>query len=92
CILEDPAGIFEEIARNIRAAYEEGVIHADLSEFNVMLDGDRVVLIDWPQWVSPDHPNAMEILARDLENITKYFQRKYSLRVDPREVLEGILT
>jgi RIO kinase 2 len=92
CILEDPEGVFEEILRNIRVAYEVGVIHADLSEFNVMLDGDRVVLIDWPQWVSPDHPNAMEILARDLENITKYFQRKYSLRVDPREVLEGIRT
>lgn len=92
CRLEDPRAILDEILNNILAAYKAGVIHADLSEFNVMLDGDRVVLIDWPQWISPDHPNAREILGRDLENITKYFQRKYSLRVDPREVLEGIRT
>jgi RIO kinase 2 len=62
-----------------------GVIHADLSEFNVMIDGRDVVLIDWPQWIDPDHPNADQVLARDVENILRYFSRKYGIDADSTE-------
>jgi RIO kinase 2 len=36
-----------------------------------------VTLFDWPQAVPADHENAMEFLARDVDNIVGYFQRKY---------------
>ncbi|MCU0632299.1 MAG: serine/threonine protein phosphatase [Methanolinea sp.] len=82
CHLQDPAFTMEAILTSVSLAYTLGVIHADLSEYNVMIDGDEVVLIDWPQWIAPDHPNAGEILARDVGNILRYFKRKYKIERD----------
>ncbi|MDD1706501.1 MAG: serine/threonine protein phosphatase [Methanoregulaceae archaeon] len=77
CSLESPGDILREIIENIRLAYDAGIIHSDLSEYNVMHDGYRCYIIDWPQWVGTDHPNAEELLMRDLGNITRYFSRRY---------------
>jgi RIO kinase 2 len=90
CTLERPGEVFTEIIDNVRKAYLEGVIHADLSEYNVMHDGSRVYLIDWPQWISTDHPNARELLERDIGNVTRYFNRRYHLEVKSREALEAV--
>lgn len=81
CSLEDPRDVLLEIIENVGKAYELGVIHSDLSEYNVMHDGFRCYLIDWPQWVSTDHTNAEELLTRDLENITRYFSRRYRVEI-----------
>ena len=77
--LADPEMILDEILDNVREAYHLGIVHGDLSEFNVMVDEGQCWLIDWPQWVETAHPNAGEILARDIENILQYFKRKYGL-------------
>ena len=79
CTLDDPPGMLDAILLQVREAYRLGVIHADLSEFNVMVDGDRCFLIDWPQWMEAAHPNAGEILERDLRVIILYFARKYGI-------------
>jgi RIO kinase 2 len=91
CRLEDPAPVFERVVELVRAAYRHGAIHNDLSEFNVMLDGERVVLIDWPQWIPPDHPNAHAVLRNDLGNIVGYFARKYRVVRDLDEVVESVV-
>jgi len=80
CALESPRDILLEIIENARLAYAAGVIHSDLSEYNVMHDGYRCYIIDWPQWISTDHANAAELLLRDLGNITRFFSRRH--RVD----------
>jgi len=82
CKPDDPLSVLQEILRNVSVAYERGVIHADLSEYNVMISGKRVILIDWPQWVEQSHENADELLKRDLENVLEYFWRKYRLSFD----------
>jgi RIO kinase 2 len=87
---EDPAGVLAAILEQVAAAYSLGVIHADLSEFNVMIDRKGAVLIDWPQWVSPDHPNAEQILARDVENILRYFNRKFGIVADSAEEIARV--
>lgn len=86
----DPAGVLAAILEQVAIAYSLGVIHADLSEFNVMLDRKGVVLIDWPQWVTPDHPNAGQILARDVENILRYFSRKFGIVADSTEEIARV--
>ncbi len=90
CRPEDPAGTMEAILAAIGEAYRLGVIHADLSEYNVMIDGSDVVLIDWPQWISPDHPNAAQVLARDVEHILRYFSRKFRVIADPEAALARV--
>lgn len=48
-----------------------GVVHADLSTYNVLLADDGPVLIDFPQsFNAADNPHAKKILLRDIANIT----------------------
>jgi RIO kinase 2 len=79
CAPEDPRAMLDAILLQVREAYRLGVIHADLSEFNVMVDGERCYLIDWPQWMETTHQNAGEILERDLKVILDYFTRKFGI-------------
>ena len=51
-----------------------GLIHGDLSEFNVLVDGDGPVIIDLPQAVdASSNNNAQSMLARDVKNMTDYY-------------------
>lgn len=51
-----------------------GVIHGDLSEFNVLLDEHGPVIIDLPQAVNAStNNNAQSMLIRDVDNITNYY-------------------
>lgn len=51
-----------------------GVIHGDLSEFNVLLDEHGPVIIDLPQAVNAStNNNAQSMLIRDVDNITSYY-------------------
>ena len=90
CTVEDPAGMLGEILDNIRSAYHAGIIHADLSEFNVMVEEGRCIIIDWPQWVEADHPNADQIVRRDVENILAYFLRKYQVTYQLEDALQCV--
>ncbi|MCE4606671.1 MAG: serine protein kinase RIO [Desulfurococcales archaeon] len=51
------------------------LIHADLSEFNIMFWRNKVYIIDVSQSVSYEHPMALEFLERDLDNILEFFSR-----------------
>ena len=51
-----------------------GIIHGDLSEYNVLVDRDGPVIIDLPQAVdAAGNNNAAAMLLRDAGNITTYF-------------------
>jgi RIO kinase 1 len=53
-----------------------GVIHGDLSEFNVLVDADGPVIIDLPQAVdAAGNNNASRMLERDVSNLAAYFGR-----------------
>jgi len=84
-----PEKVLREILRNVRKAYlKAGVIHADLSEYNVILKPNmHILIIDWPQYVTRKHPNADRLLTRDVENILQYFKRKHMLKVELKEAL-----
>ncbi len=79
-----PEKIVKEILRNVRKTYLKAhVIHADLSEYNIILRPDgHILIIDWPQYVMADHANAEDLLERDLKNILTFFSRRFNLKVD----------
>jgi RIO kinase 2 len=83
-----PEKVLKEILRNVKKTYlKAGVIHADLSEYNIILKPDmHILIIDWPQYVMANHPNAQQLLMRDVKNVLKYFSRKHRLKVKNREV------
>jgi len=85
-------GVLQEVLQNVRKAHgEAGVIHADLSEFNVIIKPDwHVLIIDWPQYVTKDHPNAKTLLQRDVRNIHSYFKRKFKVKTKLQSALEYV--
>lgn len=79
--LPDSQAVQDEILLNIKMAYHSAhVIHGDLSPFNIILQPNmHILIIDWPQNVSTKHPNAKELIERDLRNVLTFFKRKYGL-------------
>ncbi|CAH1240167.1 RIOK1 [Branchiostoma lanceolatum] len=49
------------------------LVHADLSEFNILYLDGQVYIIDVSQSVEHDHPHALEFLRKDCTNINDYF-------------------
>ena len=78
--LDDPGGFLDDVLLNARRAYKAGIIHVDLSGFNIVVQkSGEVLLIDWPQAVTTDHPNADALLRRDIGNVLSYFERKFGV-------------
>jgi len=68
--LEDHTVMMKHITSMLCA----GIIHGDLSEFNVLMDAYGPVVIDLPQAVdAAGNNNAQAMLARDVNNMTRYF-------------------
>jgi len=79
--LSDPQAIQDEILKNVKKAYTQvSMIHGDLSPYNIILQPNmQPLIIDWPQNVPTTHPNAKELLERDIQNVLKFFNRKHGL-------------
>jgi len=88
CNVASPDGFLDEILENVRIAYQAGIIHSDLSEYNILVEDGKCILIDWPQWIGTDHPNAEAIVGRDIDNILAFFKRKYQLKRDREGALQ----
>ena len=90
--IQKPEKILKEILRNVRKAYLKAhVIHADLSEYNIILKPDgHILIIDWPQYVMTDHANAEELLERDLKNVLTFFNRKFNVKVAIEEACDYV--
>ena len=68
--LEYHSRIIQEIVRMLSA----GLVHGDLSEFNVLIDESGPVIIDLPQAVdAAGNNNARKMLERDIDNMKNYF-------------------
>ena len=78
----------DDILDNIKKMYTAGLVHADISEYNIMM-AKKPYFIDFGQGVILKHPKAQEFLKRDVETILKYFAKHGDIR-DPKKVLEWI--
>lgn len=68
----DHAVVIQDVIRMLCA----GVIHGDLSEFNVLVDEHGPVIIDLPQAVdAAANNNAKAMLERDVRNMTNYYSQ-----------------
>ena len=87
--LPDAQNVLNEILVNIRKTYQDvNMIHGDLSPYNIILQPNmHILIIDWPQNVSTKHPNAKELLERDIQNVLTFFQRKYGLETKLQDAL-----
>jgi RIO kinase 1 len=50
------------------------LVHADLSEYNILYHKNSLYIIDVSQSVEHEHPHAMDFLRKDIENVNKFFR------------------
>lgn len=71
---EEAIGNFVIVMQDVVRMLCAGIVHGDLSEFNVLLDEHGPVIIDLPQAVNAAaNNNAKSMLLRDVNNMTRYF-------------------
>ena len=73
--LQDSTSWYRKILEMVRDLLEKAkLVHGDLSEYNILVPDGYPVLIDFAQAVTTEHPEAMEFLRRDIENLNLYFK------------------
>jgi RIO kinase 1 len=87
------AAIFERLIDELHVFVQEGIVHGDLSAYNVLVQHARPWIIDLPQAVDLfEHPHGRHLFARDVANICRHFERRGVRRdadVLTRQLLEG---
>ncbi|MBD3398657.1 serine protein kinase RIO [Candidatus Micrarchaeota archaeon] len=78
----------KSILLDMRRMYRAGLVHADISEYNILV-GPKPYLIDFGQGVVLSHPSAEKYLERDVCNIVNYFA-KFGFKMGMEESLEYI--
>jgi RIO kinase 1 len=85
--LKNPQKVFDEIMTFIVRMYQAGIVHADLSEYNILMLRQKPYIIDVGQAVLLEHPSASMFLKRDIHNIMHYF-KKYGITRNEQEFFE----
>ncbi len=86
---KDAEKAYKEVIDFIAGLYTQGLVHADLSEYNILNDKTKIVIIDVGQAVSRAHPEAKKFFERDITNLSRYFT-KIGLKKSYEEVLSDV--
>ena len=86
---KNPKQFMAETVKNVKKLYKAGLIHADLSSFNILNFNEKPVFIDFSQATTLENPNAKEYLARDIRNLCTMF-KKLGLEVSEEELKKMI--
>jgi RIO kinase 1 len=88
--VENPDMAYEVVREYVRRLYDAGLVHGDLSEYNVVVYEGELVVIDVGQAVTVHHPNSDELLARDCRNVANFFARQGAANADPDDLLSYV--
>ena len=83
--------LYQELVCLMRAIYQRcKLVHADLSEYNILYFEEKLYIIDVSQSVEHDHPRSLEFLKIDIKNISDFFKRKGVDTINEISVFEFI--
>lgn len=88
---QDTYRFFREIIKQIRKLYQEGLIHGDLSSFNILNFNEQPYFIDFSQATLVRTPNSKELLERDMKNIVEFFG-KLGVKTSVKKELRRVIT
>ena len=82
--------LFDQLLHNVELLLKHGLLHGDLSAFNVLYWEGEITLIDFPQVVEArSNAEAFPIFHRDLARLCQYFAR-YGLQVDAAQLAASL--
>ena len=91
--LEDSEKVFKRLLLAIKKLYSKaGLVHADLSEYNIMIWKGKPVIFDVAQSVLVKHPMAERFLRRDLKNLHRYFKGQVADILSVDEMYEKVVS
>ncbi|ASJ00717.1 serine/threonine-protein kinase RIO2 [Thermococcus gorgonarius] len=84
---EEAAEILDKVLDEYLKIVRFGIVHSDMSEFNIVLtkEGD-ILIIDWAQYISTAYPESYELLKRDVSVLLNAFGRRWGVRREFSEV------
>ena len=86
------ASYFEQLREAMVTMASAGIVHGDLSPYNALAAGDRLVIIDLPQVVDlVANPSGVEFLMRDCHNMCAWFVAR-GLDVDEHQLFADLLS
>ncbi|MFB6283442.1 MAG: RIO1 family regulatory kinase/ATPase [Halobacteria archaeon] len=88
--LTNPETAYGVVKEYLKRMYRAGLVHGDLSEYNLLVQADDIVVIDMGQAVTVHHPNSRELLVNDCRNVARYF-KSLGVESPPRELLDEVL-
>lgn len=68
--------LYDDVVQNMKKLHQGGLVHGDLSEFNILYHDEHVIFIDFSQATTEKSDDYAELLDRDVRNITVFFNRK----------------
>ena len=86
---KSPKDFFNKIIGNMKKLHKAGLVHADLSAFNILNYNEKPVFIDFSQCTTLESSRAEYYLERDTRNICNFFM-KIGLKVDESKVKKEI--
>ena len=86
---ENPEEFFDDVIDQMTKMYQNGLIHGDLSSFNILNYNEKPVIIDFSQATLVKTPNSEELLERDVKNVLHFF-KKVGIKAKFEEVLKKI--
>lgn len=83
--------LYLECVHILRRLYHNcRLVHADLSEYNILYHEGHLVIIDVSQAVEHDHPQALEFLRKDCANVTDFFRRNEVCVMTVKELFDFV--
>jgi RIO kinase 1 len=88
----NPEEALETVLDQIQELWrEEELVHGDLSEYNILVNDDgEMIWIDFSQGVHKSHPEALNLMRRDVENVVNFFNKKGAER-ELEKALESVI-
>ena len=85
------ASYFAQLGDLLATMVQAGVVHGDLSPYNLLAAGERLVVIDLPQVVDlVGNPQGMDYLLRDCTNVCTWFRAR-GLSVDEHDLFAELM-
>lgn len=81
--------VYDKIIEDMKKMYKAGLVHGDLSEFNILVHNKTPFMIDFSQGTTVKDPNYDEYWDRDIKNMTRFF-RKSGIKITDEELKKKI--
>ncbi len=97
--LENPQEVLEQVLTGVKGLARAGVVHGDLSAFNILVSDDGIWFIDFSEAMRVDRTGAAPwrrlsearlALERGMNALSSYF-RRYKVRLDAETFVDGII-